>query len=59
MQTQAINARIDPAYQRLLQLLASTVAGRTSGDIELKVIVRDGVIKASFVKSDEHVALKQ
>jgi hypothetical protein len=52
-----IVARIDPAYQRLIQLLQSSAAGRTNGHYELKVVVCDGAIKAAFVKTDENVAL--
>ena len=59
MPREAITNRIDPAYQRLLELLASSAAGRTSGNYELKVVVSDGTIKAAFVRTDENVALKK
>jgi hypothetical protein len=52
-----IERRISPAYRKLIKALEAAAAERLSGDFELKVVVRDGTTKTSFVRQDEQVAL--
>lgn len=48
--------KIDAAVARLLEYLRTAAAERRSGEYTLKVVVRDGTIQSTYIKTDEPVA---